>query len=254
MTGREEQSGELRAQWVAQLSELAGGLAHELRNPLSTMKVNLKLLAEDLADEEARPEDVRRRALLKVDVLRREADRLQALFDDFLNLTGVHELDCACVDLGTVVARLITFFEPMATSHGVTMRALTRDAPLVCRVDEKLLSTALLNLVVNAKDAMPQGGTLTIETSRDGSDAVLAVSDTGIGIPPEVMDRVFRPFFSNKASGTGLGLALTRRIIQEHGGRLNVQSQVGTGSTFTIRLPLSEHDGGDRAGDAVAKC
>lgn len=240
MTGHDEPSGELQAQWVAQLSELAGGLAHELRNPLSTMKVNLKLLAEDLADEEARPEDVRRRALLKVDVLRREADRLQALFDDFLNLTGVHELERTLVDLDQVVERMITFFEPMATSHGITIRAMAPGTPLACRVDEKLLSTALLNLVVNATDAMPQGGTLTIEASRDGHDAVIAVSDTGIGMPPEILDRVFRPFFSNKASGTGLGLALTRRIVREHGGRLSVQSTVGAGSTFTIRLPLSD--------------
>jgi len=240
MTSREEPSGELQGQLVAQLSELAGGLAHELRNPLSTMKVNLKLLAEDLADEHARTEDVRRRALVKVDALRREADRLQALFDDFLNLTGVHELERSPVDLNEVVDRLITFFEPMASSQHLELTAIKSAEPLVCLVDEKLVSTALLNLVVNAKDAMPQGGTLTIRTAPEGGSAVVSVTDTGIGMTPEFCERVFRPFFSNKASGTGLGLPLTRRIVQEHDGSLDVRSEVGSGSTFTIRLPIAE--------------
>ncbi len=155
MTNKDTQ-GDLQSQTIAQLAELAGGLAHELRNPLSTMKVNLKLLAEDLSDESARFEDIRRRALIKVDVLKREADRLQSVFDDFLNLTGGQGLQRTPTDLNAVVDRLIEFFEPMATSHGIVLQRIVGVDPLVCPVDEKLLSQALLNLVVNAKDAMPQ--------------------------------------------------------------------------------------------------
>lgn len=237
MTNRDTPN-ELQSQTIAQLAELAGGLAHELRNPLSTMKVNLKLLAEDLSDESARFEDIRRRALIKVNVLKREADRLQSVFDDFLNLTGSQGLQRQPIDLNAVVDRLIEFFEPMATSQGIALHKVVGVDPLVCPVDEKLLSQALLNLVVNAKDAMPQGGTLTFETRQEGEWAVVSVTDTGIGIAPEDRERIFKPFFSNKASGTGLGLSLTRRIVQEHGGTLGVTSAVGQGTTFALRLPL----------------
>jgi len=227
-----------KSQTVAQLAELVGGLAHELRNPLSTMMVNLKLLAEDLADERVDSENIRRRALLKVDVLRHEAERLQALFDDFLNLTGPRELDRAPADLNAVFDRLIQFFEPMASSQGVKMVKSYATTPLMCPVDEKLLNQALLNLVVNAKDAMPDGGTLTCATSCDADWAILSVADTGVGIAPEEQRRIFKPFFSGKASGTGLGLSLTLRIIEEHGGTLSVSSEVGKGTTFVVRLPL----------------
>lgn len=229
---------DLHARMVAELAELAGGLAHELRNPLSTMKVNLKLLSEDLSDESARFEDVRRRALLKVDVLKREADRLQSVFDDFLNLIGTQGLQLRPTDLNAVVDRLIEFFEPMATSQNIVLRKIVDVEPLVCPVDEQLLSQALLNLVVNAKDAMPQGGTLTFETRAEGGWAVVSVTDTGIGISAVDRKRIFKPFFSNKASGTGLGLSLTHRIVQKHGGTLGVTSEVGRGTTFVLRLPL----------------
>jgi len=223
---------------LAQLAELAGGLAHELRNPLSTMKVNLKLLAEDLSDESSRFEDIRRRALIKVDVLKREADRLHSLFDDFLNLTGNQGLELRPTDLNAVVDRLVEFFEPMATSRGISLRKVAGAEPLTCPADEKLLSQALLNLVVNARDAMPHGGTLTFETRREDDWAIVSVSDTGIGIAPEDRERIFKPFFSNKASGTGLGLSLTQRIVLKHGGKLDVASAVDRGSTFVMRLPL----------------
>jgi len=229
---------DVQSQTIAQLAELAGGLAHELRNPLSTMKVNLKLLAEDLSDESARFDDIRRRALIKVDVLKREADRLQSVFDDFLNLTGAQGLQRRATNLNAVVDRMIEFFEPMATSRGIALRKVVGLDPLVCPVDEKHLSQALLNLVVNAKDAMPHGGTLTFETGQEGAWAVVSVADTGIGIAPEDRERIFKPFFSNKASGTGLGLSLTQRIVQEHGGSLGVTSTVGQGTTFVMRLPL----------------
>ncbi len=224
---------------LAEIAELAGGLAHELRNPLSTMMINLKLLAEDLEDLEAKPRDVRRRALLKVDVLRREAERLQALFDEFLNLTGPFTLQRTTLDLNLIVVRLTEFCEPLMTEHRIQTAASLHPSPLLCPVDEKLLSQALLNIVINAQQAMPDGGTLSIATTRDGDWATIAVSDTGLGIAEQDRSRIFRPFFSTKARGTGLGLSITQRIIHEHGGDLTFQSTVGHGTTFTLRLPAS---------------
>lgn len=224
---------------VAEMAELAGGLAHELRNPLSTMMVNLKLLAEQLQDKDAHFDDIRRRALLKVDVLRREAERLQALFDDFLNLTTPYHLIKQPCDLNKVVARLGEFFDPMLKTGGIQLILRIGSEPVMVQADEKFLSQALLNLVVNSQQAMPEGGTLTISTLRESSDCVIHVADTGVGIAQQDRDRILRPFFSTKARGTGLGLSITRRIVQEHGGELTLAANPPRGTVFTIRLPAA---------------
>ncbi len=224
---------------VVEMAELAGGLAHELRNPLSTMMVNLKLLAENLQDGSANFDDVRRRALLKVDVLRREAERLQSLFDDFLNLTTPCTLQRFQCDLNKVVARLVEFFEPMLKSCGIVLDVSVAHGPVWVSADEKLLSQALLNLVVNAQEAMLQGGTLTLSTSKEDGHALIRVADTGVGISESNRDRILRPFFSTKSKGTGLGLSITRRIVQEHSGELEFAGNTPQGTIFTIWLPIS---------------
>jgi len=225
---------------VNELAELAGGLAHELRNPLSTMMVNLKLLAEDLRDDSADPVDVRRRSLLKVDGLRREAERLQQLFDEFLNLAGPFTLKKETVDLGSVISRLATFLDPLLRSNRVDLTVSTPDSPVYCRGDENLLSQALLNLAINAQQAMPDGGDLRMATGTTDGEAWITVSDTGMGIAPADHQRVFKPFFSTKAKGTGLGLAITRRIIHEHGGTLTLSSELSKGTSFTVRLAADQ--------------
>jgi len=228
---------------VAEMAELAGGLAHELRNPLSTMMINLKLLAEDLQDDSAHDADVRRRAIIKVDVLRQEAERLQGLFDDFLDLTGPRKLHAMPVDARTIVDRLVRFIDPMARRHGIELEVAAGDRPILCDLDENLMDQALLNIAINAKEAMPDGGRLRIEASDEGDAVVIAVSDTGTGISEAVRDRIGRPFFSTKPRGTGLGLSITRRIVEEHGGTLGIDSEPGRGTAVTIRIPRSTADG-----------
>jgi signal transduction histidine kinase len=235
---------------VVEMAELAGGLAHELRNPLSTMMVNLKLLAENLQDTTANFDDVRRRALLKVDVLRREAERLQSLFDDFLNLATPCKLERSQCDLNKVVARLVEFFEPMLRSCGIVLDVSMTDGPVWVSADEKLLSQAMLNLVVNAQEAMQQGGTLTLSTSREEGCGLIRVADTGVGISENNRERILRPFFSTKAKGSGLGLSITRRIIHEHSGELTFMNNQPSGTIFVISLPLSVSSSPDRGAAA----
>ncbi len=223
---------------IAEITELAGWLAHELRNPLSTMMINLKLLTEYLEDTTASPEDIRRRALVKLGVLRREAERLQTLFDDFLHLTGPYRLLREPTDLMAVVDRLVAFLEPVLQSGNVEVTIIRPDQPLRCAVDEKLISQSLLNILINAQQSMPDGGILTISVEADDGLGVVSVTDTGVGIAPEQRESVFRPFFSTKEGGSGLGLSITRRIIQEHGGTLTLQSTPGEGTTFVVRLPM----------------
>ncbi len=235
------------ARRIAELAELAGGLAHELRNPLSTMMINLKLLAEDLRDETADFHDTRRRSLLKVDGLRREADRLQQLFDEFLNLAGPVTLAEKEVNLGDLIQRLGTFLDPLLASSQVELTISVpsdeaSNSVAICLGDENLLSQAVLNLAINAHQAMPDGGTLRIAAGTSDDDAWVTVTDTGVGIAPEDYDRVLKPFFSTKGKGTGLGLSITQRIIHEHGGTLTFSSELAKGTTFTVRLPATHPD------------
>jgi signal transduction histidine kinase len=229
---------------VAELTELAGGLAHELRNPLATVMLNLQLLAEDLQNEQSRPEDVRRRALLRVNGLQREAERLQALFDEFLRLAGSWSIQTVTTDLRPIIRRLVEFLEPLLHAHKIEAVVRLPDEPVTCRVDEKLLSQALLNIVINAQQAMPHGGTLGIELDPRPDSVSVRISDTGMGIAKDDYERILRPFFSTKAGGTGLGLSLVKRIVEEHGGSLRFESELGRGTTFTVTLPLAASPSG----------
>ncbi len=222
---------------IHEMSELAGGLAHELRNPLSTMMVNLKLLAEDLQDNAIDTENLRRRSLIKVETLRREADRLQSLFDDFLRLMGPSDVALRDTDLSQLIRRLLEFFEPLALNLSIAVHVSGTDDPVFASADEKLLSQALLNIVINAQQALPQGGTIDISLIQTDNDTIISVRDNGVGIADEDRERIFKPFFSTKKSGTGLGLSMTQRIVRDHDGSLDVTSLLGRGTTFTITLP-----------------
>jgi len=222
---------------LAELGELAGGLAHEIKNPLSTINVNLQLVAEDL---DRLPGDEPRRWLRRIENVRRESDRLRGILDDFLGYAGKYELTCHHVDLRRLVGELADFFAPQADAARVVMRTTLPDAPVRCNIDTDLVKQAMLNLMINALDAMGDGGELIIRLSASPEEALLEVIDTGTGIAPDELARIFRVYYSTKKSGSGLGLPTTRRIIREHGGVLNVESDVGKGTRFTIALPLVE--------------
>jgi two-component system sensor histidine kinase HydH len=233
------------AERLAELSTLTGGLAHEIRNPLSTLKVNLQLLAEDWRDAaDAEQSDLCRRSLMRLDTLRTEADRLQGILDDFLRYIGHQELQRTRADLNEVVEEMLIFFGPQATAHKLQIRSALRGEPLLCDIDVPMIKQALLNLFVNAQQAMPEGGELMVRTSLDVQGrACVEVIDTGSGIPPEIQDKVFQAYFSTKREGTGLGLPTTRRIVRAHGGTMDLHSEPGRGSCFTIRLPVVSYGG-----------
>lgn len=236
--GRESVGGPVGNKSRAQeLAELAGGLAHELRNPLSTMMVHLRLLAEDLTDESVGASDVRRRGLVRVEALQKEASRLQSLFDDFLNVAGPCELERTSADLGAIAEELCDFFEPVIRGTSVELVLERGEHSVPAPLDEKLVRQALLNLVINARDAMPEGGRLGVRVFSEEGFACVTVSDEGVGISEEDLQRISRPFFTSKGRASGLGLSITKRIVEEHGGRLEVRSLVGEGSAFTLRFP-----------------
>ena len=224
------------AEGLAMLGRLAGGLAHEIRNPLSTMRVNLQLLQEDWAHASTSREE---RTRHKIDILQEEAERLEEILNDFLRYARGHKLNPTRVNLNDVLSDLIAFFEPQALQHKINLRQhLAPDLPPAL-LDVDLIKQAFLNLMINAQQAMPQGGELIVTTRRDHDTVLADIIDTGTGIDPAIRAQIFQAYFSAKRTGTGLGLALTKRIIEEHRGRIEVTSEVGKGSDFRVLLPLA---------------
>ena len=245
------------AERLAELGTLTSGLAHEIKNPLSTVGLNMQLLQEDLGDigrdapPGAIPEEKLGRMQRRFDALRRETSRLRDILEDFLRFAGRMELDRTPTDLNALVDELADFYEPQAAAAHVNQRRQLGARPAVVPIDAGLVKQALLNLLINATQAMatarekgrPHGGAdeLLLRTQNRrylGRDEVeICVTDTGPGITPDVVEKVFQPYFSTKRGGTGLGLPTSRRIAEEHGGRLTVHSEPGRGTEFTIALP-----------------
>jgi signal transduction histidine kinase len=217
-----------------EIARLAGGLAHEIKNPLSTIRLNMELLAEDLREPETPRE---RRALAKVGVVERECQRLQELLDDFLNFAKVRRLKLGPTDLNEQVHEMIRFFAPKASEAGIeVIDYLATDLPTVL-LDREAFRGALLNLVLNAEQAMPDGGQLMVRTRAAGDQVALELIDTGCGMDEGVREHIFEAFFSTKRGGTGLGLPTARKIVEAHGGQIEVQSEPGRGTQFSIKLP-----------------
>ncbi len=218
-----------------EIARLAGGLAHEIKNPLSTIRLNMDLLAEDLGDAES---PVVRRSLKRVDVVRRECQRLQLLLDDFLNFAKTRRLQLLPTDLNHQIEDVLEFFGPEAKGAGVeVVRYLDPDLPRVL-LDREAFRQALLNLLINAKQAMPEGGQLVVRTAAERNLVAVYLIDTGMGMDERTALQMFEPFYTTKSGGSGLGLPTTQKIVEAHGGRIGVQSEVGRGTQITIELPV----------------
>lgn len=218
-----------------EIAKLAGALAHEIKNPLSTIRLNMELLAEDLQNPETPRE---RRALAKVAVVERECRRLQELLDNFLSFTKVRRLKLEPSSLNQQLKQLLQFFQPKAREAGIeVIDYLASDLPTVL-LDREAFDGALLNLLLNAEQAMPEGGQLVVRTSDTGDGVRLDLIDTGCGMDAKTLEHIFEAFYSTKRGGSGLGLPTARKIIEAHGGQIAVQSEVGRGTQFSIRLPV----------------
>ena len=240
------------------LVRLADGLAHEIKNPLSTMSINLALLQEDwerAGTSRGPGEPIRtpreERSLKRIRTLQREVDRLEHILDDFLHYARGGVVNRRPEDLGRIVRELVEFVEPEDERAGIRHHVdLPIGLPLVL-VDEARIKQAVLNLLVNARQAMPSGGELLVRLRRVGTQVELSITDTGMGMSSEKLARCFEEYWSDKPGGTGLGLSTARRIIEEHGGTITVISEEGRGSSFSMLLPLAvelvrgeEHSGG----------
>ena len=261
------------AERLAELGRMTGGLAHEIKNPLSTIGLNVQLLREDLADvgrDMAASSDATTQKLASVqrrfDALARETNRLRETLEDFLRFAGRLELEREPVDLNELIDELVDFYQPQAQAAGVRLRTQLEADPATTLADTSLLKQAMLNLLINATQAMteareknvPHGGAdeLIVRTQREPPleepEIRIHVIDTGPGMDEATARRVFEPYFSTKRRGTGLGLPTTRRIVEEHGGHLDVHAAPGRGCEFVLALPVTTteptadpHDPGD---------
>jgi len=222
------------------LSKLTGELAHEIKNPLSTIKINLKLTAEELRDcDDNGPQGQKcKRALRKITIIQKETDRLEQILAGFLRYITRPQLQLAKSDINSLIGDMVDFYSPQAHSHSITIRTGLYNGPLFCKIDADMLKQVILNLFINAQQAMENGGDLIVRTDRRQNDAVIEISDTGTGIEPERLSSIFDAHYSSRPHGSGLGLPTAKKIIDAHKGRINVNSDVGKGSSFTINLPL----------------
>jgi two-component system sensor histidine kinase HydH len=222
-------------QEYAELAELAGGFVHDLKNHLSTLRLNLQLLAEDFQDPQNQRE---RRALDRILRLQNECQRLVDISNEFLRFARVKDLELVPTNLAEVVEELTDFFGPMARAANIEIKSyIPTDLPPLA-LNRDMFKQALLNLLLNAQQAMPSGGEITLLARAEPEGVVFEVIDTGRGMTPEVLAKAFRPFYSTRSGGSGLGLPTTRKIIEAHGGTMEVQSELGHGTKFTIRLPV----------------
>lgn len=219
-----------RADRLSALGELSAGMAHEIRNPLGSIRGAVEILKDDYSPDEAKYEFIQ--------ILLKESDRLNRIVQEFLGFARPKLPEFQPADVNEALESVLTLAAQEARKAGVRVEKRL-DASIGKRsLDSGLLKQAFLNLVLNAIQAMPQGGVLTVE-SKLARDAIqVRIADTGIGIPEENRKKLFSPFFTTKKNGTGLGLAITYRIIENHRGAIDVASESGRGSTFTVKIPI----------------
>jgi two-component system, chemotaxis family, CheB/CheR fusion protein len=223
-----------RVQHFALLGRLAAGVSHDLRNPLGAIFLHVEILEEELREPSAASATEIASALAEV---KTQLVRVDELIQDYLSLVRVAAIQQAPGDLSRLVTELAQEMAPALAAHDITLQLEALAQLGQVALHNHTLQRALLNLVRNAIEAMPHGGTLTLRGRRQGATVSLEVEDTGVGIPPEQTTQIFEPLYTTKPGGTGLGLYIVQEVVAAHGGQVAVQSVVGQGSTFTITLP-----------------
>ncbi len=240
----------IEAERLAEVGAMTSGLAHEIKNPLSSVVLNAQLLREGVIDSQL-PADQAQPLIRKVDTLARETLRLKDILEDFLRFAGRVRLDRDSCDLRTLVEELSDFVHPQSEQAGVLIRIDLPNHPIMAQVDAGLIKQAILNLMLNSMQAMesivaPARRELILRVERletqtnQSPEVCIHVIDTGPGIAASLLEEIFRPYITSKKGGSGLGLAVARRIVEEHGGAIRVFSEIGRGSDFRISLPAIE--------------
>jgi PAS domain S-box-containing protein len=216
------------------LGQLAATVSHEIRNPLQSLTLHLDLLEEELQPRGTAAESF---ALIRI-----ELARVHSVVEDYLSLARVPNVRREMVAVDALMASIADEYQPRLAAQGVTLHLEGMQALGQAALHRFTFRRAVLNLIANALDAMPEGGHLTVAGQRTASHLVVSVQDTGEGMSAEQLPRLFTPLYTTKASGTGLGLYVVREIVKAHEGTVDVTSTLNAGTTFTLRLPLVPAD------------
>ncbi len=224
-----------RSESLASMTTMAAGVAHEIKNPLAAMKIHTQLLRKLFQKKGSlKEEDVEN----YLEVLEEEIEHLNKIAVDFLFAVKPMEVELKKDSINNIINEIVSFLMPEAEEKNIEIVSnLSQFIPNI-EIDPRLVRQALLNLIQNAFAAMPDGGTLTLTTKLNGDFISVMVDDTGTGIDDDKLSRIFEPYFTTKASGTGLGLTLVYKIMKEHHGDIHVTSKKGTGTTFTLDFPI----------------
>lgn len=225
--------GESPAKESSLIETLAAGVAHEVRNPLNSLQINLSILEQELS--ELLP-DRHAHAFAVLAKIAGEIKRLDDFVSEFLRFARSPRLNVERLPVRPLLTDLAAFITPECSKKGVNLE-VDLGGPDTAWVDGFQLKQAVLNLVLNALQATPAGGHVVVRTSGDRRRLVVAVGDDGEGMSPETREKAFTPFFTTREEGTGLGLALVRRIVEQHGGSVDVSSAPGVGTTVTLVFP-----------------
>jgi len=218
---------------LAAIGRLTSGVAHEVKNPINAIVVHLEVLRQKLREIDP---DTRRH----LDVIGTEIQRLDRVVQTLVDFTRPVDLRLTEMDLRKLVDDVVALAAPAAEQHRVRVERLSSQEPLLARMDVDLVKQAVLNIVINGMQAMPDGGSLRISSRREGDSAEITVRDQGAGIPADIRDKVFNLYFTTKKDGTGIGLAMAYRVVQLHHGSLEFTSVPGDGTTFYLRFPLTD--------------
>ena len=233
------EQAKLQAERLGVVGSMAAQVAHEIRNPLGSISLNLDLIGEELhAFENSNGRSTTESQVLLRE-MRSQVLRIRQVLQEYLRFARMPKSQRAAVSLPAFLEEKLNFVQPLLDQKHVNLsRTFDPNLPPV-QVDAEQLWEAILNLITNALDAMPDGGNLTVSAQRHGAEALVSISDNGHGMTEEEARHLFVPFFTTKSDGTGLGLAYTQRVVNEHGGKINCATKRGQGSTFSIQLPLA---------------
>jgi signal transduction histidine kinase len=230
----ERRAAQMRRDRLAYIGTLAAGLAHEIRNPLNSIKMNVDLIESDLRD---RGEAGDSPAATRLGRIKREAEQLNRILGEFLTFARPPRMEPVATDLGQYLTDLLDFFSPECERAKITVKRDFAADQYPVRIDPAQFKHVILNLLKNAVEAVGEQGEITVSTRELEREVEIRVTDNGGGLRPGSEERVFEVFFSTKEQGTGLGLAIARRIVDEHGGKLVLENRPGLGASFVIRLP-----------------
>lgn len=228
-----------RAENLASLTTLTAGVAHEIKNPLGSIGIHIQLIQRMLKTQDnVSSQEVNS----YLEVINEEVERLNKIVVDFLFAVRPMDMNPSESDLNSLLRDLIEFMQFELDQSGIEVSVVLDDHLPMILLDEKFIKQAVLNMVKNAMNAMESGGHLVLSTQVKGDEVMLRIIDDGVGMSPEVMGKIFEPYFTTKDFGSGIGLTLVYKIIKEHGGDITVVSQEGRGTTFTITFPIPQKE------------